>query len=181
LPLSVSKQQGFRQRAFSVDWEADSLHTGSFSCSPTLSFSSGFETPSLSPAEGLRCDYSSVERSQGRTTLVASSPERLEWSSAPAPVSRPSHRDGRFVARLGSGLPGGENRRFVVTNGEQAPHQLFGTAGGFLRCEELYKGPIMCPCETSHGQHFGCRICESVRGNTLTGPLQFGACPVGMG
>ncbi len=52
----------------------------------------------------------------------------------------------------------------MVSNGEKASHQLFGAPSRILCCEELRKESLMCPCEASHGQHFGCSVCKSSGG-----------------
>ena len=61
-------------------------------------------------------------------------------------------------------MPGGANLRVVVSNGEKASHQLFGAASRILCSEELHKESLMCPCEASHGKHFGGSVCKSSRG-----------------
>ena len=39
----------------------------------------------------------------------------------------------------------------------------------------------MCPCEASHGQHFGCDVCKSPRGDSLPSSVQSSSDSVGMG
>ena len=39
----------------------------------------------------------------------------------------------------------------------------------------------MCPCEASHGQHFGCDVCKSLRGDSLPNSVQSSSGSVGMG
>ena len=39
----------------------------------------------------------------------------------------------------------------------------------------------MCPCETSHGQHIGCSLCEPPQGNTISSFFQFGSGPMRVG
>ena len=60
-------------------------------------------------------------------------------------------------------------------------HQLLGTVSRFIRSKEFCEGSIMCPCEASHGQHFGCSLCEPPRGNTISSSVQFGSGPMGVG
>ena len=44
-----------------------------------------------------------------------------------------------------------------------------------------HQGSIMCPCETSHGQHFGSSLCEPSRGDTLPRSIQPVSSSLGMG
>ena len=113
------------------------------------------QTPSFSTTKGLRCNNTSVDRGQGGITLVVSPSECLERSRASSPPSRYSDRNGRIEDGLGGRMPGGANRGVMVSDGEKASHQLLGTPSRILRCQKFHKKSLMCPCEASHGQHFG--------------------------
>ncbi len=78
-------------------------------------------------------------------------------------------------------MPGSANRGVVVSNGEKASHQLFGAPSRILCCEELHKESLMCPCEASYGQHFGCSVCKSSGGDSLPSSVQSGSGSVGVG
>jgi hypothetical protein len=67
-----STSRGVSQGTISANWEADRLHTGHFPCPLALPSSTTSETPSPSPTQGLRRDYSPIKRSGGGATLVAS-------------------------------------------------------------------------------------------------------------
>ena len=69
----------------------------------------------------------------------------------------------------------------MVSDGEKASHQLLGTPSRSLRCQEFHKKLLMCPCEASHGQHFGCDVCKSPRGDSLPSSVQSSSGSVGMG
>ena len=69
----------------------------------------------------------------------------------------------------------------MVSDGEKASHQLLGTPSRSLRCQEFHKKSLMCPCEASHGQHFGCDVCKSPRGDSLPSSVQSSSGSVGMG
>ena len=73
-------------------------------------------------------------------------------------------------------MPGGANRGVMVSDGEKASHQLLGTPSRILRCQEFHK-----KCEASHGQHFGCDVCKSPRGDSLPSSIQSSSDSVGMG
>ena len=103
---------------------------------------------------------------------MASSPECLERSCAFTPFSRFSNRNRCFAGGLGWGMLGGVNRGLVVSNGAETTHQLSGASGRVICGEELHQGSIMCPCETSHGQHFGSGLCEPSRGYSLPSSIQ---------
>ena len=81
---------------------------------------------------------------------------------------------------LGGSMPGCENRVVMVPDGAHTAHQLLGTVSRFICSKEFCKGSIMCPCETSHGQH-GCSLCEPPWGNTISSSVQFGSGPMGVG
>ena len=67
------------------------------------------------------------------------------------------------ASRKGWG-PGCENRGVMVPDGAHTAHQLLGTVSRLICSKEFCEGSIMCPCETSHGQHIGCSLCEPPRG-----------------
>ena len=177
----VSASRSFGQGVISTDWQVDHVYPGDLPCPSALPSPPTSKTPSPRSAEELRCDYSPVERGQRGAQMVVSSPRCLERSGATTALSRSGNRNRRFENRLGCGMPRGDNRGIVVTNGEQAPHKLFRASSRILYSQELHKGSIMCPCETSNGQHFGSSLCEPAWGDTLPGSLQSGPCPVGMG
>ena len=78
-------------------------------------------------------------------------------------------------------MPGGANRGVMVSDGEKASHQLLGTPSRSLCCQEFHKKSLMCPCEASHGQHFGCDVCKSPRGDSLPSSVQSSSGSLGMG
>ena len=78
-------------------------------------------------------------------------------------------------------MPGCKNQGVMVTDGAHTVHQLLGTVSRFIRSKEFCKGSIMCPCETLHGQHFDCSLCEAPRGSTISSSVQFGSGPMGVG
>ena len=43
----------------------------------------------------------------------------------------------------------------------------------------LHKESLMCPCEASDGQHFGCGVCQSSRGDSLSSSVQSRSGSVG--
>ena len=90
--------------------ETDGIHTGHISGSLALPISSAPETPSSNSAKRVRCNNSSVKRSQGRASLVVSLPRCMEWSCASSPSSRSRDRDRCFEEGLGGSMPGCENR-----------------------------------------------------------------------
>ena len=63
---------------------------------------------------------------------------------------------------LGRGVPKSKNRGAVLSDGAEASHNLFGASSGLLSRE------------ASHGQHFGCSLCEPSKGDSLPCPSQFG-------
>ena len=92
---------------------------------------------------------------------MVSSSERLEQSCASASPSR--YIIETDASRMGWGggggsTPGGANRGIVVSNEQKVSHQLFGAPTRILSCEKLHKESLMCPCEASNGQHFGCSV-----------------------
>ena len=176
LPASTSRR--ICPRVVSAHRETDGIHTGHISGSLALPISSAPETPSPSSAKRVRCNNSSVQRSQGRASLVVSPPRCMEWS-CPAPnlvIETDASRKG-----WGAVCQGVRTGGVMVPDGAHNAHQLLGTVSRFIRSKEFCKGSIMCPCETSHGQHFGCSLCEPPRGNTISSSVQFGSGPIGVG
>ena len=179
LPLPVNTSRRICPGAVSAHWEADGIYTGHISGHLTLPISSTFETPSSSSAKRIRCIHSSIKRSQGRASMVAGPPRCMEWSCASTPSTRPRDRDRCFEEGLGGSMAGCENRGIMVPDGAQTAHQLLGTVSRFSCSEQFCEGSIISPCETSHGQHFGCSLCKPSWGNKVSSSLQFGA--MGMG
>ena len=99
---------------------------------------------------------------------MVSPSECLERSCASSPPSRYSDRNKGIEDGLGGRIPGGANQGVMVSDGEKASHQLLGTPSRILRSQEFHKKSLMCPCEASHGQHFGCDVCKSPRGDSLS-------------
>ena len=181
LQLPASSLRSLCKGSLPVDWEVDCFYTSNLSCSSTLPSPPASQTPSFSTTKGLRCNNTSVDRGQGGITLVVSPSECLERACASSPPSRYSDRNGRIEDGLGGRMPGGANRGVMVSDGEKASHQLLGTPSRILRCQEFHKKSLMCPCEASHGQHFGCHVCKSPRGDSLPSSVQSSSDSVGMG
>ena len=85
LPASTSRR--ICPGVVSAHRETDGIHTGHIFGSLALPISSAPETPSSSSAKRVRCNNSSVQRSQGRASLVVSPPRCMEWSCASSPSS----------------------------------------------------------------------------------------------
>ena len=81
----------------------------------------------------------------------------------------------------GAVYQGGANYRLVVSNGAETTHQLSGASGRIICVEELHQGSIMCPCDTSHGQHFSSRLCEPSSGDSLPSSIQPVSSSLGIG
>ena len=117
--------------------------------------------------------------------LSSEAREELQWwlahQDASTPSTRPRDRDQCFEEGLGGSMSGCENRETMVPDGAQTAHQLLGTVSRFICSEEFCEGSIMCPCETLHGQHFGCSLCKPSWGDKVPSSLQFGSGAMGMG
>ena len=178
IPLQqyASAWQSLSKGPIPADWKVDSFYTGNISCLSALPSPSTSETTGFSPTQGLRCSNSLIERGQGGITVVGSPPECLERTCNSAPLAR--DRDGCLVTGLGHGLSRGANMGAVVPDGEETPHKLFRAPSRILCCEELHKGSIMCPCETTTLWQWRC---QPSRGYSLSCSVQSGFGPVGMG
>ena len=152
-----------------------------FPSSLALSAPAGSETQSLSPIRPFRCYDRSVHGGQGRTSVVASAFECLEWEGTCPPFSRCDNRNRRLSHRLGGSLPGRNHGGLMVPNGEKTPYQLLGTSSGLLCCQELYKGSPLCSCAVAHGQCLSGSLYQPPRGYSFPDSLQFSTSPLGMG
>lgn len=164
--------RAFSQGFIPIDRNVNSVDSGNISRSIALPPSSEPKTSSTFAEEGLRLPHGPLQGGKGGDSVVVSPSRSMERPCNFTPFSRSGDRDGCLEVRLGGGLSGCENRGIMVSNGEQGAYQLSGAPSRFLCCQEFHKGPIVCPRETSNGQHFGGGGCESVGRDPLSGPFQ---------
>ena len=105
----------------------------------------------------------------------------MEWYCASSPSSRSLDRDQCFEEGLGGQYARVREPGVMVPDGAHTADQFLGTVSRLIRSKEFCKGSFMCPCETSHGQHFGCSLCKPLLGNTISSSVQFGSGPMGVG
>ena len=183
IPLfqDVIASRRFSMGALSAHRQTNCVYSSYFPSSLALSAPAESETQSLSPIWPFRCYDRSVHRGQGRTSVVASAFECLEWEGASPPISRCDNRNRRLSLRLGGSLSGNHHGGRMVPNGEKAPYQLLGTSSRFLCCQELYKGSPLCSCAVAHGQCLSGSLYQPPRGYSFPDSLQFSASPSGVG
>ena len=112
IPLfqDVIASRSFSTGALSAHRQTNCVYSSYFPSSLALSAPAGSETQSLSSIRPFRCYDRSVHGGQGRTSVVASAFEFLEWEGTCPPFSRCDNRNRRLSHRLGGGLPGREAR-----------------------------------------------------------------------
>ena len=183
IPLfqDVIASRSFSTGALSAHRQTNCVYSSYFPSSLALSAPAGSETQSLSPIRPFRCYDRSVHGGQGRTSVVASAFECLEWEGTCPPFSRCDNRNRRLSHRLGGSLPGRNHGGLMVPNGEKTPYQLLGTSSGLLCCQELYKGSPLCSCAVAHGQCLSGSLYQPPRGYSFPDSLQFSTSPLGMG
>ena len=173
--------RSFSTGALSAHRQTNCVYSSYFPSSLALSAPAEPEAQSLSPIRPFRCYDPSVHRGQGRTSVVASAFECLEWEGTSPPISRCDNRNRRLSLRLGGGLSGSHHGGLMVPNGEKAPYQLLGTSSGFLCCQELYKGSPLCSCAVAHGKCLSGSLYQPPRWYSFPDSLQFSTSPLGMG
>ena len=183
IPLfqDVIASRSFSTGALSAHRQTKCVYSSYFPSSLALSAPAGSETQSLSPIRPFRCYDRSVHGGQGRTSVVASAFECLEWEGTCPPFSRCDNRNRRLSHRLGGSLPGRNHGGLMVPNGEKTPYQLLGTSSGLLCCQELYKGSPLCSCAVAHGQCLSGSLYQPPREYSFPDSLQFSTSPLGMG
>ena len=160
--------------------QTNCVYSSYFSSSLALSAPAESETQSLSPIRPFRCYDRSVHGGQGRTSVVASTFECLEWEGSCPPFSRCDNRNrrlapvwGRFARESPRGAYGPKWRK--------NPYQLLGTSSGLLCCQEVYKGSRLCSCAVAHGKCLSGSLYQPPRGYSFPNSLQFSTSPLGMG
>ena len=183
IPLfqTVITSRSFSTGTLSAHRQTNCVYSGRFSSSLALQAPAEFKTQSLSQVRPFRCHSRSFCGGKGRTSLVASAFECMEWKGASPPFSGCDNRNRRLSHRLGCGLPGSHNGGLMVPDGAKAPHQLLRTSCRLLCCQELYKGSSLCSCEIAHGQCLSGSLYQPPRGYPFSDPLQFGSSPMGLG
>ena len=183
IPLfqDVIASRSFSTGALWAHRQTNCVCSSYFTSSLALSAPAESETQSLSPIWLFRCYDPSVHGDQGRTSVVASAFECLEWEGTSPPISRCDNRNRRLSLRLGGGLSGSHHGGRMVPNGEKAPYKLLGTSSGFLCCQELYKGSPLCSCAVAHGQCLSGSLYQPPSGYSFPDSLQYSTSPLRMG